>query len=293
MKGIIFDIQRCCCDDGPGVRTTVFLKGCNLRCAWCHNPESLRKEPQLRYLQHLCGCCERCLAVCPNGVHSFDEAGHHVDFSRCTGCGACVKVCPGQAVQVLGYEATAEEVMRTVLRDRAYYETSGGGLTVSGGEPTMQPDFLLELLSLAKARGIHTCLETNGYIPAPLLPKLMALTDLFLLDYKLTDRAALQSYTLAGGELWNNCLKTLQAQGKPVILRLPIIPGINDTDAHLRSAAELAKAHSCIGKVQVMPYHTIGEAKWAQLGYDYSLAATPGATPEQKAAWQQKLESFL
>lgn len=291
--GVIFDIQRCCCDDGPGVRTTVFLKGCNLRCAWCHNPESFRKEPQLRYAAHLCTQCRACMTVCGAGVHSFDEKGHRVDFDRCIGCGQCAEVCPTQALQRLGYEITAREVMQTVLRDRAYYETSGGGLTVSGGEPTMQPEFLLELLGLAREHGIHTCLETNGYIPELLLQNIVGLVDLFLLDYKLTNRDALKSYTLAGGELWDRCLQTLQANDKPVILRLPVIPGINDTDDHLRRAADLAKSHSCIRQVQLMPYHTIGQAKWEQLGYAYSLSHLPGATPEQKESWQSKLDAFL
>lgn len=290
--GIVFDIQRCCCDDGPGVRTTVFLKGCQLRCAWCHNPESFRKEPQLRYLAHKCAECGACGQVCPAGVHSFGDSGHHVDFSRCTGCGACTQVCPAGALELLGYETTAQAVMQTVLRDRAYYDASGGGLTVSGGEPTMQPEFLLELLSLAKDYGIHTCLETNGYIPQPLVQKLLGKVDLFLLDYKLTDRHALKSYTLAAGDLWDACLQTLQAHNVPVILRLPIIPGINDSEAHFRSAAALAREYPCIRDVQVMPYHAIGAAKWEQLGYSYSLSQLPSATPEQKAAWQSMLDRF-
>ena len=291
--GIIFDIQRCCCDDGPGVRTTVFFKGCQLRCAWCHNPESFRPAPQLRYLSHMCLDCGACVAICPQGAHSIQDGKHQVDFSRCSACGACAQQCPAQALQLLGQEISAQEILDVVLKDRVYYETSGGGLTVSGGEATMQGEFLLELLTLAKAADIHTCLETHGFIPNPLLQQLLPLVDLFLLDYKITDQEALQQYTHASGNLWDNCLETLQRHGKPVILRLPIIPGINDTASHFAAAAALAKSHACIQQVQIMAYHSTGADKWQQLGYAYTLQQLPSATSAQKAAWQQQLDALL
>lgn len=291
--GIVFDIQRCCYQDGPGIRTTVFLKGCPLRCAWCHNPESFRREPQLQYTARLCAGCGACAQVCPNGVHRFENGVHTVDFSRCAGCGACARICPAHAVKLCGQELSAAQVMETVLRDRAYYDASGGGLTVSGGEPTFQPDFLLELLTLANKSGIHTCLETNGYIPGTLLPRLLEKTDMVLLDYKITGAEALRSYTGAGGSLWNDTLEALEARHIPVILRLPIIPGINDTPAHFREAAAIQAGHSCIQHTEIMAYHAIGGDKWAQLGYCYTLKGLPSATPEQKAAWEATLASFL
>ena len=288
--GIVFDIQRCCYNDGPGLRTTVFLKGCQLRCAWCHNPESFRKAPQLRYFSRKCVACGRCVDVCPQKVHSIRDGRHQLDFSKCTACGGCLKSCPAGALEVLGKEMTAQEVMATVLRDRAYYDMSGGGVTFSGGEPTFQPDFLLELLTLAKEAGIHTCLETNGFIPKSILEPLTDLVDLFLLDYKITDPSALQSYTGASGNLWNCTLEALQRAGKEAVLRLPVIPGINDDEAHFREAARMKRDHPCIREIQIMPYHSIGAEKWTQLGYAYSLEDLPSATEEQRLLWQEKLD---
>lgn len=286
--GIIFDIQRCCYHDGPGIRTTVFFKGCQLRCTWCHNPESFRMQSQLQYIAHACRGCGRCAAVCPQHVHTFENDRHTVNFAACTACGRCTASCPARALKILGYETDAAQIMETVLRDRCFYG-SEGGLTVSGGEPTLQPDFLLELLTLAKQEHIHTCLETNGYIAADLLEKLLPLTDLFLLDYKLTDPEKLECYTLARGPLWDHTLSRLQETSKPTVLRLPIIPGVNDLPEHLSRAADLAKDHSCIQKTEIMPYHSIGAAKWEQIGLSYALAGLKEPDPAMKKRWEHIL----
>ena len=291
--GVVFDIARCSYHDGPGIRTTVFLKGCNLRCPWCHNPESFDPQPQIEWTPALCVSCGACASVCPNGVHQILNGTHRLLPAACTRCGACVAACPQNALQIAGRDLSAEDVLEIVKKDRAYYENSGGGVTFSGGEPTCQPAFLLDLLNLCRKESIHTALETNGCIPQDLLGKLLPLVDLFLLDCKADDAETLRKWTGGDFSLWQQTLDAIEAYGTPVVLRLPIIPGFNDTDAHFAFAAALSQRCRCIESVEILPYHTIGNGKWTGIGLTPPLRELPAASEQQRRLWNQRLSDAL
>lgn len=288
--GTVFQIQRFSVDDGPGIRTTVFLKGCPLRCVWCHNPESFSHLPQLRWHEEKCTLCGRCVQACPQGVHVMGGGVHLLQRELCTACGRCAQLCPADALELLGKPMTAKEVMREVVRDRPYYDESGGGLTVSGGEPTFQPEFLLELLELAKREGLHTCLETSGFASWELLRQLVPLVDLFLFDYKATGEELHKKYTgVPQAPILEN-LDRLSREGASILLRCPIIPGYNDTEEHFAAIRRLKRETKGVVGAEVMPYHNIGAGKWKEIGLSYTLEGLDSATGDDRARWQKKVE---
>jgi pyruvate formate lyase activating enzyme len=263
--GMIFDIQRCSFHDGPGVRTTVFLKGCPLSCKWCHNPESQAAFSQIALFSDRCTLCGECERVCPVGVHSVTNE-HNINAKKCISCGRCVDCCPNQALKLYGEDISAEEVFDLVQKDRAYYKKSGGGITVSGGEPTAQPNFLKQILTLCKNDGISTCIETCGFVKREVLDDILPFVDLFLFDYKATGDELHKELTGVSQKLILDNLEYLYSIGKDIILRCPIIFGYNDTDEHFSEIAKFEKTMPKLLGIEILPYHNLGVSKAKAIG---------------------------
>ena len=247
MTGILFDIQRFGLHDGPGIRTVVFFKGCPLRCQWCHNPESQSRQAQIRFRAELCTLCAACAEVCPHQAHLISEGGHIYDRSLCDACGRCTAECLYEALQLSGRAYTVDEVMADVRRDLSYYAASGGGLTLTGGEPLAQADFCVELLARAKSEGIHTCVETSGCAPRGVIERILPYVDLFLYDFKASGDGEPRRLTGTPEELTLANLALIIERGVPLWLRCPLVQGVNDTPDHLRRIAQLTCAVSTGG----------------------------------------------
>lgn len=260
--GIVFHIERTSLYDGPGVRTVVFLKGCPLHCAWCHNPEGSSPLPQIMFNKDRCIGCFCCVSACPNSARTV----HGFDRERCTACGACCESCYTGAMTVVGQNMTPQQVMEVLCKDADLFSASGGGLTISGGEPLFQADFAIALAKMAHDAGIHVCVETSGYGNACKLQELAQYTDLFLYDCKLTDHDAFRVYCGGDLEVVLQNLSLLDRLGAQIILRCPIIPEVNDTAAHMEGIAAWVREYSCIREIQFQPYHRLGLSKAAQLG---------------------------
>lgn len=288
--GNVFDIQRFSLHDGPGIRTTVFLKGCPLHCAWCHNPEGLRPEPQILFRPERCIGCGDC-GICPNDAHSLKDGLHRFERSRCIGCGQCAETCPANALTLTGKSMRVTDVMALVRADARYYENDGG-VTLSGGEPAMQPDFSHALLKSAKEEGFHTAVETSGCVDFERLRPLLPVTDLFLFDWKHSDAEQLMRYTGASLERIRANLLTLDQLGAQIILRCPMIPGVNDVREHFNGIIEIAKSLRGCQAIHLEPYHAMGLSKAAQLGVKHSFTpSTP--TAESMEKMRQNLSQCL
>ena len=288
MTACIFNIQRFCVNDGPGIRTTVFIKGCPLKCLWCHNPESQNKNRELMYYEHRCVNCLRCIKSCPENCHVDMDGKHIFDRTRCALCFACTEnLCP--ALDIAGKEYTPKDLLKEILKDAPFFKQSGGGVTLSGGEPLFQPEFTLELLKLCRQNGIHTAMETCGFASEKTIRDIAPYTDLFLFDWKETNPEKHKEFTGADNSVILRNLEILQSLNAHIILRCPIIPGCNDTDEHFRGIAEIADRFSMIEHVEIEPCHAIGEGKYLSLGKQ-----TPSLSPpddETVKGWIETIQS--
>jgi pyruvate formate lyase activating enzyme len=292
IAGCVFNIERFAIRDGPGIRTTVFLQGCPLRCLWCANPESISPVPQLFYLENLCTRCYRCVEACPNkATTKTPEGAIEINRSLCKACGKCVEACPNKAREIRGKLMTVEEVLEEVKKDALFYQNSGGGVTFSGGEPTHQPEFLWHLLKGSQESGIHTALDTSGFVKPEILKKVLEHTNLVLYDIKHMDPAKHKELTGVDNRLILDNARMIAAMGKPMIIRLPLIPGHNDSTENLKALAEFMLSLG-LKKVDLLPYHSLGKIKYQRLGMEYKISDLKPYEAGEVAKIKADLESY-
>lgn len=277
-KGVVLNIQHFCTNDGPGIRTNVFLKWCSLRCKWCSNPESIHPKPELAYDLNKCigeKECGLCLKECPESAISVmpSDGKVRIDWDLCTNCGKCVPVCPPNALYLFGQEMSVEEVLAEVEQDGSFYRESGGGITLSGGECVLQCDFSAALLEEAHHRGINTAIETAGNYPWSFMEKVLAHVDTVLHDHKLTDPVRHKKWCGAdNSRILANYKRAYETfPGKTFIARTPVIPGVNDDEEHIRAVLEFIRPYPNVIKYELLPYHRYGETKYGFLGRVYEL----------------------
>ncbi len=292
MKGLITTIQRMSMHDGPGIRSTVFLKGCNMHCGWCHNPETLSIKPELEWIQQKCIGCNSCTEVCSSGAFSLKNGKPDFQKNLCTSCFDCLTVCYAEAISKIGRELTPKEVFSEVEQDFPFFSNSGGGITISGGEPMFQPEFTQQTLALFKKAGIHTALDTNLSISWSQYEKVLPHADLVLADLKIMNPELHKKWTGQSNQIIFENLKKLDATGIPFFIRTPVVPGVNDYDAEIRAMAEFASSLRNLKKYELLPYHSMASCKYTNLSMENPMEQTPALSKERLDELQKIIETY-
>ncbi len=292
-KGLVFDIKKYAIHDGPGIRTTVFFKGCPLKCLWCHNPESWKAHVELGFRRSRCVGCGQCVEACPHEAISLVENWPITDVEKCVLCGRCVDVCPAGARQIIGREMTVSEVMADVERDVIFYDQSGGGVTFSGGEPLMQPDFLLALLNQCQQRNIHTAVDTSCYAEPEIVDSVAIWADLFLCDLKHMDNEMHERFTGVGNSLILENIRRVAQAGKKIVIRIPIIPGFNDETANIEATGKFTASLPGAGRIDILPFNRGGIEKSARLTGEIKSMRTETPEEGQMSSIAENLSKYV
>jgi len=295
MKGLVFNIQKYSIHDGPGIRTLVFLKGCPLRCLWCSNPESQNPEMELNYDPAMCTSCHACVSACPTGAIKKGltaQRGIVIDRQKCNACGKCVAVCPSGALTFYGRWMSAKQVVAEVEKDMPFYRRSGGGVTLSGGEPLLQPDFAGEILAGCKHAGIHTAVETAGAVPWDKVEKVLKYTDMVLYDIKVMDPARHKAFTGISNELILENAVKIAKTGVQMLIRTPVVPCYTDDMQNLIQIAEFAAGLGRIREIHLLPYHSYGAGKYQRLGRRYVLSDVLPPDKKQMEGIKNEIEKY-
>jgi len=271
IKGLIYNIQKFAIHDGPGIRTLVYMKGCPLNCAWCSSPQSQKPDPEIIYYEVRCKKCGDCVKTCPVKAMSLAEDGVSIERARCNSCGECAEICPNQALEILGRGVTVSELFREINKDSGFYRRSGGGITVGGGEPTMQPEFVEEFLKQCRQNYIHTAIETCGFVRWENLKNILDYVDLVYMDIKHMDPVVHEKITSVSNTIILENVRKVSVL-RSLIIRIPVVPGCNDSDDNIRDTANFAsQLGDNLIRVELLPYHKFGTQTYSQIGRKYGL----------------------